>query len=424
MAAENVATLQARLETLARAREIEEAAKEYAFISDAIPASEIMTLPVKVVVPSQKLPPVELFKSIKIAYVFGRLGHVDAAIRLAGTIQLAQERYGTKLVFAYPKHLWDADRAFLNKLGIWLPSGGAERFIESTDEAFNAYFTEYSVGSDEWTDYELQNGADVLGKMGYDPAAFRTRGESNVVYVVPYNLPKQARADALFNSLHSAVATREHATPDRVPEFLASVTLGEHEKQIREDAELAARTLKEKMDEVHALERWRHLIGRASGPLLVELVVAAFNGILEASGCHAEQREEKYVEDFWIVGADGKDIALSEAKGQGGGIARENVSQVDSHREQLQMPDEFPGLLVVNTFRNTDNLARKSDDVAPNVITRAVQQNVVVMRSLDLYNLLGMQLDGEDAATPLLEALRAPHGGWLRVADGTVEFRS
>lgn len=226
----------------------------------------------------------------------------------------------------------------------------------------------------------------------------------------------------MFSSLHAAVLTREHSAPNRLPEFLKAVSLGAHEQRVREDARVAAQRLNEKMEEVHALERWKHLIGRASGTPLVELVVGALNVMLDGSGYHAEQREEKYAEDFWIVGPDSNDFALAEAKGHGGGIARENVNQVDSHREQLQTPDDFPGLLVVNTFRNTDDLTRRSEAVAPNVITRAVQQNVVVIRSWDLYELLGMKFDGKDAATLLVDAIEAPHGGWLCVRNGAAEF--
>lgn len=176
MAAENMADIRARFEEMSRARAEDEAAKEFTLISDVILPASISSVPVRSVIPTSQLPHVEDFKNIKIAYVFGPLGDVDAAIRLAGTMQLAQERHGTKIVFAYAKHLGNPDLAFLKKLGIWTPTGGPEQFIESTDEAFDAYFTEYSVGADEWFDHDLRDHADVLGRIAYSPVAFRTRG--------------------------------------------------------------------------------------------------------------------------------------------------------------------------------------------------------------------------------------------------------
>jgi hypothetical protein len=161
--------------------------------------------------------------------------------------------------------------------------------------------------------------------------------------------------------------------------------------------------------EGNALAKWRHLIGRASGESLVALVVAAMNVIFDGGGFRAEQRDDTGLEDFWIVDGSGSDFALVEAKGISGGIARAHVSQVDSHREARVLPPEFPGMLVVNAFRNDADLSRKQgDEVVPNVISLAKSQNVVVLRTWDLYQLLGRKLDGGDTAATLVAALADP----------------
>jgi hypothetical protein len=70
------------------------------------------------------------------------------------------------------------------------------------------------------------------------------------------------------------------------------------------------------------------------------------------------------------------DYAIGEAKGVGGGIARANVSQVDSHREARRLGPEFPGILVVNAYRNDTDLTRKQTEVVhPQVVDIARTQN-------------------------------------------------
>ena len=57
------------------------------------------------------------------------------------------------------------------------------------------------------------------------------------------------------------------------------------------------------------------------------------------------------------------------------------------------------------------------------MISLAVQQNVVVMRTWDLYRLLGVKLDGGAAAAALIAAIvDTSQGGWLRLSeDGSIE---
>lgn len=121
------------------------------------------------------------------------------------------------------------------------------------------------------------------------------------------------------------------------------------------------------------------------------------------------------VEDFWIVGPEG-DLALAEAKGTNTHVLLDDVNQVDSHRERAGQPPELPGLLVSNIFRKRANLEDRQQDVPEHAVARASGSNVLVLRTIDLYKLVGRKLGGHDAARELLDALKAG-GGWLEVND-------
>jgi len=241
-----------------------------------------------------------------------------------------------------------------------------------------------------------------------------------VTYTVPYHISRPDQVAPMLASLYRAVTRHRSTLAVGLPAYLGDVRLGNVETQLLADIEAAEIALSEQRVEAERLANWRHLVGRTSGSALVQLVVDGLNVVLDGSGYAAEARADTGAEDFWIVGPNG-DHALGEAKGIGGGVARANISQVDSHREVNQLGPQFPGMLVVNVFRNEIDLARKQEaEVAPNAIELATQQNVLIVQTWDLYQLLGRRLDGQDAGSDLVEAL-GKGGGWLRVvADSAV----
>jgi hypothetical protein len=116
-------------------------------------------------------------------------------------------------------------------------------------------------------------------------------------------------------------------------------------------------------------------------------------------------------------------VALAEVKGVNANVRREDVNQVDSHREVAGKPQEFPGLLVFNIFRGHDDLAQRELDVPEQTVTRAANSNVLILRTRDLYNLLARKLGGADASQELLDGLEAG-GGWLEVTPDSANVNT
>jgi hypothetical protein len=78
-------------------------------------------------------------------------------------------------------------------------------------------------------------------------------------------------------------------------------------------------------------------------------------------------------------------------------------------------------VLIINTYRGADEFGPKQEDLHPDIRAHAVRQNVLVLTGLDLYQLLGLTLAGEDAARILEEGLSAG-GGWLKVRANGAEL--
>jgi hypothetical protein len=209
---------------------------------------------------------------------------------------------------------------------------------------------------------------------------------------------------------------------DSQPEYLEDIRLP-GEQEVLDSIDSLRNEIAEKEEAASRLRRFRKLIGTASGTTLENLIIDALNVILDASDLSAEDREDVGAEDFWIIDSKG-DVALAESKGIGAHVRRTNINQVDDHRDAHDLKtDDTPGLLIVNVFRNSDGeeAPKRSLPVSPDVVAHAARNNVLVLRTVDLFNLLHRRLNGADAAAEFTKGLKAG-GGWLEVATESSEL--
>jgi hypothetical protein len=365
-------------------------------------------------------PTVDELQQLDLLVLVGPLANVGVARQLSGVVKLALEKSRATFVFAYPVHIENADAAFLDDFGHPLSHGNRPNSVFGYPDEFHEYFTQYGQSGEAFFS-SMVDQATIIGWISENqgstaPTALCWESEIGVVYVTPFFLSNAGDPASMLTSLVTAVSAHRDALAVGLPPYVAALRLGSTEEDLLTHIADLQQEIDAKTAAAQALEHWRHLVGRTSGSPLVELVVDALNVVLEDTGVTAEQRPDVGAEDFWIVGDAGTDVALAEAKGQGGGIGRKDVNQVDDHREKRGLPSpDFPGLLVINTFRGDADLERKQSDLPPNVVSLATSQNVMVMRTWDLYQLVGRKLDGEDVGGPLLAALRAPEGGWLKI---------
>lgn len=132
-------------------------------------------------------------------------------------------------------------------------------------------------------------------------------------------------------------------------------------------------------------------------------------------------REEKYEEDFFICDDNNEKIIICEVKGTKNNIARKYVNNLDNHRDMNGLPADFPALLIVNTFAEANSLKEKDLPISPDIIKHAVNNNVIVMRTLDLLNVINLieanQLTKEDFLNLIKEK-----AGWIKVNSNNFEM--
>jgi hypothetical protein len=142
----------------------------------------------------------------------------------------------------------------------------------------------------------------------------------------------------------------------------------------------------------------------ASGYPLVDTVVATLR---EYFGLKVE-RVEDFIEDAKIYDPAGILRFVVEIKGVSGGLKRDHIGQVDSHRERLNLDKSTMGLLILNDFADTEGLEeRRSKQMSQGQLDLATYQNVKVLRTVALIDLMLALEDAPNRAEAFLKRCEA-----------------
>ncbi len=127
-------------------------------------------------------------------------------------------------------------------------------------------------------------------------------------------------------------------------------------------------------------------------------------------------------EDLKLLDSQGKPFCLCEVKGTNKGVKREHINQTDSHRESSGFNNDFPAILIINThIRNSRTIIEKDQDIAEEQINHAKKMGVLIMRTLDLLELLRLLYDKKIHLDEILKILIKKHG-WLKVNQDGYEL--
>jgi len=347
------------------------------------------------------------------------IGTTPIAQQLGGALRLAMER-GTVVVFAYREQVGEIEGRFLRTLlgEMHGDSHGSVRPVENRNEIFDEYLSVFGHSTMGFT-FQVEEGLERLGTVQRDtevlPAAFLMRRGRGGAYVVPYSLG--GAYEDMFRRLCSSVLLHWEGG-DEPPAYLSELRVAGEQILLDEISERTA-TLEELRAKARYFSEFRHLAGSLTGGSFEAHVIHALNTVFEGTSHRAEDREDLHMEDFWILDGD-QEVVLCEAKGIGSNIRRPDVNQVDNARSERQLDVNFPGLLVVNTFRGAAELSRKQLPVTTDVIAVGVRQNVLILRGWDLYHLVSLRLGKSLSGNDLAEYLSAG-GGWLEAsAEGAV----
>ena len=278
-------------------------------------------------------------------------------------------------------------------------SEGTAAVLPKRDE-FAPYIKQCGVAR---TFFEPHN-ARILALVGQRIVGFELRAS---LFVLPFH-PRNTSAEHVQDTVQVLVrGVLDYRRKMRVelPDWVSDFQFVAEQK-LRDQLSVVREHLLELGSGVKSWEKYEIILVSHDAVLKDALVVI----LKDFFGLDVDPLDEGR-EDFKIVDEAKGVIAAGEAKGTNGGIKREHINQVDSHRERLGLDATLPGLLLINNQMDVTGVAKRQDtQVAPEQISHARHLNVLVVRTIDLLYLM-RHLEAEpDRRDKFLGILRSGGG--------------
>ncbi len=292
-------------------------------------------------------------------------------------------------------------------------------------EAFNQRFAHIDVKSDGFRPFLKRHGAaynhfrihntnldsKTIAELGGRTVGMViNRGEYFIPTLVPDNRPENIVE--FFTSLAEGLTSSFNKLQLALPEWINTFQFEEEQSLDAERNALLKRVhdINERFD---SLSRYKSVLA-LSGDDLVESVAHLFSA---GFGVDVDTTDELR-EDTKLLDERQEVICLCEVKGTNKGVKREHINQADSHRERSGFDEKFPSILIVNThIKNARTVPEKDQEIANEQILHAVKMNILVLRTVDLLELLRLHLIGKLTKEDIVELLTT-NCGWLRLIDG------
>lgn len=216
--------------------------------------------------------------------------------------------------------------------------------------------------------------------------------------------------EKLVNGLISFSAKKIFETPS----YLENIKFKNEEIALSKIIELTEKEIKPLKEKVAFYTRLKRILWLGDNTL-----VEATCAFLENMGFKTKIIDIGE-EDFWLL-EDGKEIAIVEVKGLNNNLKREDLTKADEHREARHVP-HLTSLLIANTFMTAQSIDRKKEAFPANVIEKAIQLNMIITRTLDLFNIYNYMEQNNLTYNWLLDFINGKKG-WLTMQDSKITFK-
>ena len=281
-----------------------------------------------------------------------------------------------------------------------------QRFLEIYGAA-SSYFNNLDQER-EWTD---------IARIDQHPVGMILRRQ---MYFVPTLIPdlQEDRVNEYFTFLCDAVISTYKKQQRTLPNWIENYTFDE-ELTLKQELAALQDTRSQVMSWLDTFVTYKSILALNSDALVASVTDLFRLGF----GIDVDDFDELH-EDIKLIDSEQSPFCLCEVKGTNRGVKREHINQTDSHREHSGFNHEFPAVLIINThIKNARTVEGKDQEVAREQIAHAAKMNVLIMRTLDLLNLLRLHLRGEIALDKIVELLTTSRG-WLRVSEDQFEIVS
>ena len=237
------------------------------------------------------------------------------------------------------------------------------------------------------------------------------------IYVVPSMLPRLDDCGKYFSSLVEPIIAIHKKRRLELPEWAAAPFFDDEKERHAQIAKCEKKIAEEK--------KWLEGYARCKRVLFStgeELVTDVAWVLGMVSGVKVDTTDEKK-EDCKLIDGDGRVLALVEVKGVNGNLKLSHVAQSYEHRERTPGYKNLPVLLIANTYIGTARSMEEKDRPPPDEqVEIAAKHKVLVLRTIDLLNLLRLCLSKKITQAEILKSL-LERVGWWRVEGSAVESK-
>ena len=277
--------------------------------------------------------------------------------------------------------------------------------LQTKRDEFRAYLNKYGVAETFFERSEFPTASDfhVLATAGYLDVGFEFNAKL-------FFLPAPTEAEdftQLATDVTSAILSYRGKRTVEIPPWLDSFKF-EAEKALDVRKAGLERELAQVATTAEEWGRYKSILV-TSGETLRQRVTKIFEKFF---GFNVDPTDEGR-EDFKLLTDDEEVLAFCEVKGTKTGIKREYVNQIDGNRELRGFPPEVPGVLIINNEMSIASAdERLKTEVALDQIQLARNKNILIVRTIDLLNLM-RQVEHSDSRGETLLGLIRSGGGWL-----------
>lgn len=235
---------------------------------------------------------------------------------------------------------------------------------------------------------------------------------TGMITILPFFIPdfNYSKLDmgAIISDLVTALNTHKKNLIFQAPPWVSNVSVKEEEELLKKKSQLDAE--QSKINSQLQIQSDLKSVLWLKGNQLRDACTRLFSYI----GMETKMND-KGEEDFWIMDS-GSEAVICEVKGLDNNLQRTDISKFDEHREASGKKENFPSLLIVNSFNRAENLKSKDIPIPSNVIEKALSSKFLLIRTLDLVNLLDLIQNGTLSKESFLGILKKSHG-WIKITN-------
>lgn len=233
----------------------------------------------------------------------------------------------------------------------------------------------------------------------------------NGLFFLPFyntNL-SQETADDIVSLVATAIHNYRMKRIATLPEWINSFAFPE-ERKLNAEIRQLSNQIDQRLERLDKLQSYKSIL-TTSNDLLKDKLIEIFEDFFEFKINPTDDGRQ----DFMLLDTEQSPIVVVEAKGTKGGIKRDFIHQLDSHRTTNGLDETTPGLLLVNNQMDIASIDERRKTLVDQ-IEYAAYHNCLILRTVDLLLLMNHLWDSDNRRGEILK-LAVQGGGWLQVDD-------